>query len=265
MKKKQERHILALSGGKDSAALAVYMREKYPEIPLDYVFIDSGCELPETYDYLNKIRAILNIKIIVIRPKRNFDYWLKYFGGVLPSPTNRWCTRLLKLLPYNKWLKNSYCKARIFSYVGLRADEEREGYRPKNEDIKPIHPFIKDNLILDDILHILKNVGIGLPSYYSWRQRSGCYFCYFQRDSEWRGLKIKHPDLFEKACNYEENHSDGRTYTWRSGGFLRELAINSNKAPILKPKPKYRLIESLSDIYKNSPNVGSLTKEERNE
>jgi len=48
MKKKQERHILALSGGKDSAALAVYMREKYPEIPLEYVFIDSGCELPET-------------------------------------------------------------------------------------------------------------------------------------------------------------------------------------------------------------------------
>ena len=130
MKKKQERHILALSGGKDSAALAVYMREKYPEIPLEYVFIDSGCELPETYAYLNKIRAILNIKIIVIRPKRNFDYWLKYFGGVLPSPTNRWCTRLLKLLPYNKWLKDSYSKARIFSYVGLRADEGREG-RPR--------------------------------------------------------------------------------------------------------------------------------------
>ena len=159
----------------------------------------------------------------------------------------------------------SKIKTRIFSYVGLRADEGREGYRPKNEDIKPIHPFIKDNLILDDILHILKNVGLGLPSYYSWRQRSGCYFCYFQRDSEWRGLKIKHPDLFEKACNYEENHSDGRTYTWRSGGFLRELVINSNKAPISKPKPKYRLIENLSDIYKNFPNVGSLPKEEKNE
>jgi tRNA(Ile)-lysidine synthase TilS/MesJ len=28
------RHILALSGGKDSAALAVYMREKYPDLPL---------------------------------------------------------------------------------------------------------------------------------------------------------------------------------------------------------------------------------------
>ncbi len=48
-----ERHLLALSGGKDSAALAVYMREKYPDLPLEYIFIDSGCELPETYAYLN--------------------------------------------------------------------------------------------------------------------------------------------------------------------------------------------------------------------
>jgi len=31
----KERHLLALSGGKDSAALAVYMREKYADLPMD--------------------------------------------------------------------------------------------------------------------------------------------------------------------------------------------------------------------------------------
>jgi len=78
----KERHLLALSGGKDSAALAVYMREKYADLPMEYVFIDSGCELPETYAYLDKLRAILGIEIINIRSRRNFEYWLKMFKQV---------------------------------------------------------------------------------------------------------------------------------------------------------------------------------------
>jgi 3'-phosphoadenosine 5'-phosphosulfate sulfotransferase (PAPS reductase)/FAD synthetase len=75
-KGKKEHHILALSGGKDSAALAVYMRNKYPDLELEYVFTDSGCELPETYEYLNRIRAVLNIDITVIKPEKSWEsYW----------------------------------------------------------------------------------------------------------------------------------------------------------------------------------------------
>jgi len=248
MSKDRDKHILALSGGKDSAALAVYMREKYPDISMEYVFTDSGCELPETYNYLNRIRAILNINIITIQSSQNFDYWLKYFGGVLPSPTNRWCTRLLKLRPYNKWLSEHCSNSHVYSYVGLRADEEREGYRTAAENITPVHPFIDDGLVLDDIVHLLEDACIGLPSYYSWRQRSGCYFCFYQREDEWRGLRSNHPELFEKACQYEEQHSDGRSYTWRERGSLRDLDENYSKQ--LNPKKKTRplLSETLSNI-----------------
>ena len=44
-----ERHVLGISGGKDSAALAVYMREHHPELDIDYFFTDTGEELPEVY------------------------------------------------------------------------------------------------------------------------------------------------------------------------------------------------------------------------
>jgi tRNA(Ile)-lysidine synthase TilS/MesJ len=37
----EPRHILLLSGGKDSTALALYMRDHYPEIGLEYVFCDT--------------------------------------------------------------------------------------------------------------------------------------------------------------------------------------------------------------------------------
>ncbi|MEW6378865.1 MAG: phosphoadenosine phosphosulfate reductase family protein [bacterium] len=248
MTAKRERHILALSGGKDSAALAVYMREKHPEIPLEYVFIDSGCELPETYEYLDRIRAVLSIEIISIRSPRGFEYWLKYYGGVLPSPTNRWCTRQLKLRPYKEWLRQHCRGTRVYSYVGLRADEDREGYRPSDENIIPVHPFIDNRLMIDDIIQILSDVGLGMPSYYSWRQRSGCFFCFFQRDNEWRGLRTNHPTLFEKACQYEEQHSDGRTYTWRDNGSLRDLSSTAGNGMPEAIKNRPLLIDSMAGI-----------------
>lgn len=46
------RHLLGLSGGKDSAALAIYLRDKVPE--MGYFFADTGAELPETLALLFK-------------------------------------------------------------------------------------------------------------------------------------------------------------------------------------------------------------------
>lgn len=246
-----ERHILSLSGGKDSAALAVYMREEYPHIPLEYLFIDSGCELPETYAYLDRLEAILGIDIIRIgaterSDRKDFFYWLKFFNGVLPSPQNRWCTRLLKIQPYVEFLKKNHGSETIFNYAGLRADEDRTGYKPKSEKVFSRFPFVEDGLILEDVKRILASSGIGLPEYYSWRQRSGCFFCFFQKDSEWCGLKKHHPDLFEKACLIEENHSDGRTYTWRDSGSLRDLDLKrSYPAVPKKEKHSPSLVELL--------------------
>ena len=51
------RHILSLSGGKDSAALAIYMRDRVPD--MEYIFHDTDKELPETYDYLSRLRSDL--------------------------------------------------------------------------------------------------------------------------------------------------------------------------------------------------------------
>lgn len=249
MGKSKAKHILALSGGKDSAALAVYMRENYPDIDLEYVFTDSGCELPETYRYLERMRAKLNIDITVIKPARDFNYWLKYFRGVLPSPSNRWCTRLLKLQPYTQWIEENYRNIAIYSYVGLRADENREGLNSNMLKITPIYPLIEHGLTLEDVHEILHSSGLGLPAYYKWRKRSGCYFCFFQSESEWRGLRKNHPNLFEKACQYEEQHSDGRIYTWREKGPLRDLesgesnrkvasSINSSRKSLLKERLK---------------------------
>src|SRR5215216_4097463 len=112
--KKLVRHILSLSGGKDSAALALYMRDRVPE--MEYIFHDTEKELPETYEYLARLEAFLGKKIGRTRPDYSFDKWLEVYGGMIPSSQRRWCTRMLKLKPFEDYVGND----EAVNYVGLR-------------------------------------------------------------------------------------------------------------------------------------------------
>ena len=96
------KHVLGLSGGRDSAALAVYMRQHHPELDIEYFFTDTGKELPEVYEYLGRLEGFLGKPILRLNPDRDFDFWLKQYNDFLPSPQTRWCTRQLKLRPFER-------------------------------------------------------------------------------------------------------------------------------------------------------------------
>lgn len=217
MSKKAPRHLLGISGGKDSTALAWLLHKEIPQ--MEYFFCDTGKELPETYEYLKKIESRLGIKISYLNAEKDFDYWLNIYGGFLPSPKMRWCTRQLKIIPLESFIGND----EAFSYVAIRADENRDGYISSKPNIKPVYPFKERNISKAGVLQLLDESGIGLPDYYRWRTRSGCFFCFFQRNYEWVKLAETHPDLFEKALSYEQTHADGRTYTWNQGETLLEI------------------------------------------
>ena len=224
MSTSKERHVVCLSGGKDSTALAVYLKDKIPN--LEYLFCDTGKELQETYDYLDKIEAILGIHVERLMADHSFDYYYTLYSEFLPSPQMRWCTKELKIIPFEKYCGDDT----VYSYVGLRADENREGYISHKPNITPRYPFKEDGIDKAGVLKILEESGLGLPEYYEWRSRSGCYFCFFQRKAEWIGLKNKHPDLFESAKSYEkETTPSGRRYTWTAKESLAELALREDQ------------------------------------
>ena len=191
---KKVRHLLGLSGGKDSAALAIYLKDKVPE--MEYYFTDTGAELPETLEFIDLMEDYLGKEIIRLNGGRQFDYYLKLHNNYLPSAQQRWCTINLKLKPFEDFVGDD----EVISYVGIRADEpQREGYISTKPNIKAVFPFKEDGLVKDDIIKLLEDSGLGLPKYYDWRSRSGCHFCFYQRKIEWIGLYENHPDLFEDA------------------------------------------------------------------
>ncbi|ATX81724.1 3'-phosphoadenosine 5'-phosphosulfate sulfotransferase (PAPS reductase)/FAD synthetase [Mariprofundus ferrinatatus] len=220
---KKERHVLGISGGKDSAALAIYLRDKVPD--MEYFFTDTGAELDETLDFIERLEAYLGKRIDRLSPERDFEHFLKLYGNFLPSPRARWCTRELKLKPFEKWIGDD----QVVSYVGIRADENREGYVSTKPNIKAVFPFKEDGLIKEDIFRILEESGVGVPEYYKWRSRSGCYFCFFQRKKEWIGLLNTHPELFEKAMAFEKfDEESGKRFTWNQKESLEELVARAS-------------------------------------
>lgn len=249
--KKPVRHLLGLSGGKDSSALAIYLREKVPE--MEYFFADTGAELPETLAYIDMLEDYLGKPIVRLNAKRSFKHYLALNGNFLPTAKTRWCTVELKIRPFEEYVGND----EAITYVGIRADEfYRQGYLSTKPNISARYPFIEDGLVKEDIIRIIEDSGIGLPKYYEWRSRSGCYFCFFQRKEEWVGLYERHPDLFEQAKAYEAYHKElGRNHTWSQGEYLEELIERADeiKANALlqkeleNKKPKKKLIEKFSD------------------
>ncbi|MWA02724.1 phosphoadenosine phosphosulfate reductase family protein [Actinomadura sp. LD22] len=253
------RHVLGISGGKDSSALAIYMRDRVPQ--MEYFFCDTGAELPETYEYLNRLEAALGKPIERLNSSRDFDHWLEVYQGTLPSPQMRWCTKNLKIKPLEAWVGDDD----VISYVAIRADENRLGYVSTKPNIKAVFPFREDGIDREGVDRILDEAGIGLPAYYEWRTRSGCYFCFFQRKHEWLGLKERHPDLFEKAVAYEEKVNyqatamKDRKYTWSQGESLDELLARreeieaKHQAALQRAanriKPNRPLLEILADAH----------------
>nr|WP_321221364.1 phosphoadenosine phosphosulfate reductase family protein [uncultured Psychroserpens sp.] len=316
------KHLLGISGGKDSAALSIYMSKNFPSLDIEYYTCDTGKELKETYDLIKKLNSVLGKDIVLYKsmdednsPMKNpFDHFLAIYGGYLPSPTARWCTNKMKLQPFETYVGDEP----TISYVGIRGDENREGYISKRENIQTIFPFRKniwsedvikkvlansnidlikgyykdiapkdiftsaiqyieqpisprftqrqklnalmdvdvklfnkvifqylkttdypigkldsfpliendEVIVLDDVFKILEDSGVGVPAYYKpidyeveidgeiktgtySRSRSGCFFCFYQQKIEWVWLLEQHPELYDKAIEYEKEG-----YTW---------------------------------------------------
>jgi len=253
------RHILSLSGGKDSAALAIHMRGKVEG--MEYIFHDTYKELPDTYEYLDRLEDYLGQKIVRTTYGTTFDDLLRQYGGMLPSNHRRWCTRMMKLKPFEDYIGEDPC----INYVGIRADEARVGYISHKPNIQAVFPFRDDGIDYEGVQRILQDSGIGMPPYTEWgRTRSGCFFCFYQQKIEWVRLKQRYPELYEEAKAYEKpNRVNGNVFYWCQNESLAELERPERMAEILE---KWELQQArATQSRKNLPLVTTLAGLETNE
>jgi len=268
------RHIIPISG-KDSLATALLQTARHPELPYEYVFCDTGAELPETYDWLKRVQEVTGFQIQ--RVGRNLEALIQHYD-ILPSHGRRFCTKEAKIQPLEKFYGKTDCAV----YYGLRADENRVGVRP-SDLWTPVYPLVDMGIDLRGVWVILNRKDLLPPSYFwpslyyrvlelmgsrahlieelePWEQRmlfagrtrSNCYFCFYQRVYEFAWLAETHPDLFAKICWFERfgtrrRRPDSQIFTWNAR-FFADDKIGNERHRIVDTRAR-QVIQTINNRF----------------
>lgn len=221
-------HIVALSGGKDSTALALRLAEVEPR---EYIYFctPTGDELPAMQAHWAKLEELLG-KPLIRLTNGTLNGLIEQFGA-LPNWRQRWCTRILKIEPCIAFLQQ-HQPATL--YVGLRHDEdEREGLYGEHAIYR--YPLREWEWGLEEVWAYLNERGVCIP------RRTDCARCYGQRLVEWKKLYEQHPDIYAHAAAQEQQHgatfrSPGRD-TWPAP--LIQLAKEFDSGRTVRGEAKY--------------------------
>lgn len=182
------RVIASISGGKDSAALSLWLTEN--GIEHDRVFADTGWEHPLTYEYL---RGPLTMKLGPIAEVQGRDAGMVNLirrKGMFPSRLRRFCTEELKVFPLMKYVKLAQDRyGDVINAVGIRAAEsEARSKMPEWEWSDAFDCDVWRPLIAwteQQVIDIHKRHGLAPnPLYLKGATRVGCWPCIFARKGE---------------------------------------------------------------------------------
>ena len=206
-----ERVVVSVSGGKDSVATALHLREL--GIEYDMVFMDTGWEHPDLYEHLDYLETVLGpierigadipelpadvlpdveaIEALVGTSPSAFVRWTAK-KGMFPSRVRRFCTQELKVRPFLRWVES--LEEDVVNVVGIRAEEsaararlpERE-LMPGAEHIEVWRPLIAWTEA--QVIDIHKRHGVRpCPLYLRGSTRVGCWPCIQSNKAELAAL-----------------------------------------------------------------------------
>lgn len=190
-----KKQIVSFSGGKDSTAMLLKMIELNYKID-DIVFVDTGLELPEMYEYIKNVEKYINRKITIIKPEHDWAwhfYRIKKKGkrkGQIygyPFTIGAWCTDRLKLVPLKNYFKK---QGEYVCYIGIAYDEQTRKDRLKKNEIAFLYEI---GMTEKNCLDYLKEKNLLNPLYKKF-DRLGCFNCVKQ---PLKSLKIIYEDYNE--------------------------------------------------------------------
>lgn len=186
------KHVVALSGGKDSTAMALMLAEREPR-EYEYVCTPTGDELPEMFAHWRKLEALLGAPLKNL-PNDTLAGLIDRMQ-MLPNFRARWCTRILKIEPIIEYMET--LPPGSIQYVGLRADEpERVGLF--GEDIPTRFPLREWGVDEAGVWAYLSARGVCIPA------RTDCARCFYQRLGEWYYLWRDRPEIYADAVAQEK-------------------------------------------------------------
>jgi 3'-phosphoadenosine 5'-phosphosulfate sulfotransferase (PAPS reductase)/FAD synthetase len=244
------RVVASISGGKDSAAMSLYLTEL--GIEHDRVFMDTGWEHEATYEYLRGTltQKIGPIKEIVSKKYPESMVQLVIKKGMFASRMQRFCTQELKVFPMRDYI----CAAQdtgdeVLNTVGIRrAESEARSKMPEWEWNETMDCEVWRPLIFwseQDVIDIHKRHDLAPnPLYLKGAERVGCWPCVFARKSEIRFMAENYPkridfirDLEAKVAERPSQRYADKGETFESLGFVRPAFFQEKTGGSGRPWP----------------------------
>ena len=203
---------LSYGGGVNSTAMLLLLLDKGWKF--ETVYVDHGGDWPETRRYVSWLSR--QTPITILRPSvEGFSTLYEYCCGrrMIPSRRFRWCTRTWKIRPFHKYISRPATKL-----LGISTDEAKRANPFPEKGIKTRYPLIEYGIDRNECKQIITKHGLPIP------MKSGCWFCPFQRKSQWFKLRSEHPELFEKAVVLEQRMIKARAKRGKGPLYLRGKA-----------------------------------------
>lgn len=224
-------YVVGVSGGKDSTAMSLELKERHPRTPFLYLCTPTGDEPDEMVEHWLRLGDMLGSRIWPVSSGKSLDGLIRQYGA-LPNWRQRWCTRQLKIEPYEEWLIAQAKLGPVVSHIGLRADElEREGGNYDNiPDVFSTFPMRDWGWGIDDVMTRLERSKICIP------RRTDCRRCYHQTLHEWYLLWAETPQHYAEAEAQERD--TGHTFrspsrdTWPAALSEMRLMFEAGRIPV---------------------------------
>ena len=226
------KNYLSFGGGVNSVAMMLYCLDESWEF--EAVFVDTGCEMPETYNYLKMFTK--KYPVTVLDARKNFRntptaglYEYCFYRKMVPSPMRRWCTAAFKVEPLMEYY-NKPC----FQLIGIDFGESHRAKISSENGVENRYPLIEMGIDRDGCKRIIKKHGLPIP------MKSGCYICPYRNVTQWKELRNDHPELFCKAEQLEK-----RNIEYRKSKGKRPMYLSPRKASLraIVDEDQYKLFK----------------------
>lgn len=209
----KDKYIALWSGGKDSSWMVIEILKR--GLPLDYILTYDTPELDEMYKYKevfkNYVKSKYGAKFLTVPTGRMgivYDWSLTpytkgklkgFVRGFPKASAMTWCTRELKVYPYNRYVRDHFKNCNIKKYYGIASDEPRRLYKDKSG----LYPLADINLTESACLENLKDIGLH-NKIYDHYSRTGCWFCPKQSKKGFKILHDHYPKKWKELLMWEE-------------------------------------------------------------
>lgn len=278
--------VASVSGGKDSTALLLALREA--GIEARHVFADTGWEAQETLDYIDLLRSKLRIEIDTVGVEGGMEARCRHRAG-FPGRMQRFCTRELKIQPLRAY--HDALGVETISAMGVRGEEStRRAAMAEWEDDDEWGGYVWRPLLrwtVEDVLLAHRRHGVPVnPLYQRGHSRVGCYPCIFSSKEEIALIAQHAPERIDRIRDLEAELTQLRVdrnaqtpgrYTYAPASFFQTMRKGfvgidgvvawartergGRQLPLLAPAPRGGCMRwGLCDTGVSAP--GSLDDEE---